>query len=208
MKKLALLLILALCLAPAALAERYVPLNLSAKEQYAVNLFLSNFTEVGVQKIDAWSDEAALVDFAHDHMWFNSNDDFKYGDYFGDNNCRVADDRIQKIIDDYFHEAPKVDLWQTRFDYDGEYYYHCETGGWSDCGFAYAASVCPMGGDRYFVSFVSFGMGCDWDNDVLDDDIGDLIDEYGAPTAHGSAVIRAKDLSKRSSYKMEALSMI
>lgn len=208
MRKLAFLLIIALCLVPAALAENYVPLDLSAKEQYTVNLFLSNFTETGVDKIDARSDDRALVDFAHDHMWFNSYDKFEYGDYFGDNNCRVSDDRIQEIIDDYFYYPIKVDLSQTRFDYDGEYYYHCETGGWSDSGFAYATSVCPMGGDRYFVSFVSFGLGGDWENDVLKSDIDELLDEYIAPTTYGSAVIRAKDLADRSTYKMEALSMI
>lgn len=208
MKKLALLLVFLLCLAPAALAENYVPLDLSAKEHYAVNLFLSNFTEVGIEKITAWSDDRALVDFAHDHMWFNSHDKFEYGDYFGDNNCRISDDRIQKTIDNYFWHPPKVDLSQTRFDYDGEYYYHCETGGWSDCGFAYATSVCPMGNERYFVSFVTFGMGGDWENDVLKSDIDELLDEYSAPANYGSAVIHAGKLADRSTYKLEALSMI
>lgn len=208
MKKLsALILILALCMSPAALAEYYAPLRLDAEQSYALNLFLSNFTEVGMEHIDAYSDEKALVDFAHDHMWFNSYEAYEYGAYAGGNNCRVSDDRIQEIIDAFFYYPPQVDLSRTRFDYDGEYYYHCETGGWSNSGFAHAMSVCPVGNDQYFISFAVFGSGGKWDNSAMDDDISRLIAEFTAPDAYGSALIHAEDLADRSSYRMISMTL-
>lgn len=208
MRKIAMLVILVLCLAPAALAENYAPIALDADEAYAMNLFLSNFTEVGVDEIDGRTSDRALVDFAHDHMWFNAYDSFEYGEYSGDNNCRVADDRIQEIIDAFFYEPMQADLFQTRFDYDGEYYYHCETGGWGSGGFAHVMSVCPLGHDRYYVSFAVFDNGDSWDNDVLDDDLQALLDVYSGPSAYGSAQIHAQDLSDRSSYRMISYALV
>ena len=124
MKKFWLTVAVLLCLLPAAVAE-CMPVELNGEMRYAANLFLSNFTEVGCDAIGSSSDDMVLVDFAHDHLWFNDHDAFEYGDYFGDNNCRVSDRRIQEIVDKYFYDAPVVDLSWTRFDYDGGYYYHC-----------------------------------------------------------------------------------
>lgn len=203
MKKLiALMLIMALCLAPAALAENYAPLQLDAKQNHAMNLFLSNFTEQDLSYINAWADSSVLVDFAHDYLWRNAYESYEYGDYSGDNNCRVSDDRIQDIVKKFFYEEPEVDLSQTRFDYDGEYYYHCETGGWMNGGFAHVMSACPVGGNQYLVSFAVFGDGENWDNDVMDAGIEELIAAYGGPSEFGSALIYAGNLSDRDTYRM------
>lgn len=200
--------VLVLCMFPVTLAENYVPKALNKKEYYAMNLFLSNFTEVGVKKIGRFSDSQTLVDFAHDHMWFNDYESYEYGEYTGDNNCRVSDDRIPEIINSFFGDVGEVDLSQTRFDYDGEYYYHCETGGWSNCGFAYAVNVCPVGDDKYFVSFLNFEGNEPWKNDVLDDDLNSILERYGSPSFYGCALVYAENLSERSSYKMISYSEI
>ncbi|MBR6767457.1 MAG: hypothetical protein IKM02_05850 [Clostridia bacterium] len=201
------ILIAALCLAPAASAMSYAPLTLSEDERYAMNLFLSNFTEVGCDNIGSYSADTDLVDFAHDHMWFNDNDAYEYGEYSeypddGGNNCRVSDERIQEIVDKYFLDPPVVDLSQTRFNYDGEYYYHCETGGWSNSGFAQTVSVCPIGDNQYFAAFMTFGGGEFWDNNVLELSIDESSETFGAPQDFGHAIIYASDLSDRSTYKM------
>ena len=201
MKKIVFLLTLVLCFIPAAFAENYVPVELTTRETYAMNLFLSNFTEVGIDKISRTSDSQILVDFAHDHMWFNDYESYEYGEY-EDNNCRVADDRIPEIINRFFGDIGEVDLSQTLFDYDGEYYYHCETGGWTNSGFAHAMSVCPIGNDQYFVSFAIFCSGGQWDNSALDDGIEELIEEYVAPSDYGSAIVYAGDLADRDTYRM------
>lgn len=199
---------LALGAAPAAFASTYSPLEVSVQQLSAANLFLSNFTETGVKNLDAYGDDACLVDFAHDHLWFNDNDSFEYGDYFGGNNCRVSDGRIQEIIDKYFYYPRQVELSQTRFDYADGYYYHCETGGWMPDGFAHAVSVCPIGDDMYFVSFMVFGGGYAWDNTVMDDALDEIEANYGHPNGYGSALIYAADLSDRSTYKLIAYARV
>ena len=193
MRKIVFLLVFILCLTPAAMAENY-----------AMNLFLSNFTEVGVEQVDTHTHRDALVDFAHDHMWFNDHEAYEYGEYENDNNCRVSDDRILEIIDNFFYAADVNEeiLDQTRYDYDGEYYYHCETGGWNNCGFAHTINVYPAGEDKYFVSFLVFENGESWENDVLDDNLDEIIAVRGEPVSYGSALIYAEDLADRSTFKM------
>ena len=196
-------LVLLLAVAPMACAEERGPLALTEKEHYAVNLFLSNFTEIGVDEISTYEfEDKPLVDFAHDHLWFNDYDSFEYGEYFGGNNCRVSDDRIQEIIDKYFLDPRTVDLSLTRFDYDGEYYYHTETGGWINDGFAMNTSVCPIEDNYYYVSFMIFAGGELWENTALNLSIAEAWEQFGHPCGYGSALIYAEDLSNRSTYKM------
>lgn len=196
-----------ICFVSAASAQSYAPIDLNGDARRAMNLFLSNFTEVGMDEVSKWSEDIALVDFAHDHLWFNDYESFEYGEYSeypddGGNNCRVSDDRIQEIIDKYFLDAPVVDLSQTRFNYDGEYYYHCETGGWTSCGFAQTVSVCPIGDNQYFTTFMVFGGGEFWENDALSLTIDEAAEKFGAPHTFGHAIVYASDLSDRATYKM------
>ena len=197
------LLAMSLCLAQAALASGVV--NLSDDEHYAMNLFLSNFTEVGAD-VAFYSEDAALVDFAHDHLWFNDHETFEYGEYANGNNCRVSDDWIQDIIDHYFDGASQVDLSQSRFDYDGEYYYHNETGGGSNGGFALTLSAYAAEDDCYYVSFLIFGSGEKWGGDDLKLSLIDAEMKFGIPGHGGHAWITASDLSDRSTYRMISFS--
>lgn len=184
------------------IAADYAPMELAEDERSAANLFLSNFTEIGVRQLDAYGDDMALVDFAHDHMWFNENVEFEYGEYDGENNCRVSDENIQDIIDSYFYYSREVDISQTRFDYEDGYYYHCETGGWIPDGFAHVVNMCDVGDGVYFVSFYVFGGGCDWDNDVMEMTLEEIETEYGHPNGYGSALVYAEDVGDRNTYKM------
>lgn len=202
------LLALTLCIGTVSSASTYAPIDMTLKQSAAVNLFLSNFTEIGMKSCEAYYDDQNLVDFAHDHMWFNNHNAFEFGEYMGDNNCRVSDDRIQEIIDKYFYDPTRVDLSQTRFDYVDGYYYHCETGGWTSNGFAHTVSVCPIGEDKYFVSFFIFGGGDFWENDVMDDSLDEIEARYYHPGGYGSALIYASDLSDRSTYRMISYSRV
>ena len=197
------LLCFALLLTQAALASGVV--NLSDDARYAMNLFLSNFTEVG-SDISFTSGDAALVDFAHNHIWFNDYDSFEYGEYFNGNNARVSDDRIQGIIDRFFYKAPRVDLSQSRFDYDGEYYYHAETGGGANGGFALTLNIYAADDNRYYVSFLTFGADGNWDNDSLKLTFAAAEMQFGVPAHGGHAWITADDLSDRSTYRMISFS--
>lgn len=204
------LIILILCVACPAQAENCMPLELSSQQRYAANLFLSNFTELGMNldRIERPFSHMQLVDFAHDHMWANSYDSFEYGEFPDGNNCRVSDEGIQTIIDSFFYFPPEVDLSCTRFDYDGEYYYHCETGGWSQAGFAHVIDMRPVekadiyDGYLYYVSFMVFGDGAEWTNDVLGDSLEEVLEKYGNPDGFGCAMVYAGDPADRSSYRM------
>lgn len=184
------------------------PIDPTDEELAAANLFLSNFTEIGIDSIKSWHEDIDLVDFAHDHIWFNDNDAYEYGEYFADNNCRVSDDDIQRLVDKYFYDPHEVDLTQTRFDYRDGYYYHCETGGWNDSGFAYTVGAYPIGDDKYFVYFLNFCSGEPWENDVLDNDLDAIIEKYDDPLAYGSATVYAEDLADRSTYKMISYTLV
>lgn len=199
--------VLMLCSAP-ALASAYEPVSLTAEQRAAANLFLSNFTEIGVRSLESYEDDMNLVDFAHDHLWFNDQDSFEYGEYANGNNCRVSNERIQEIIDKYFYYPRPVDLSQTRFDYVNGYYYHCETGGWTPDGFAYTVSAVQTEIDTYFVSFLIFGGGDYWDNSVMDDSLEEIAERFPYSCGYGSALIHAEDLSDRSTYKMIAFSRL
>ena len=207
MKKLqhiaSILLILSLCLLQTAFASGVA--NLNGGEREAMNLFLSNFTVVG-RDIAFTSGEAALVDFAHDHLWFNDYEAFEYGEYENGNNCRVSDERIQEIIDRYFDGAPQVDLSQSRFDYDGAYYYHAETGGGANGGFALTLNVYAAGENCYYVSFLTFGEGESWGRSDLKLNFADAEMKFGVPAHGGHAWITASDLSDRSTYRMISFS--
>lgn len=204
MKRLVICLVVcvAVLLGGTAWAYDYSPMDLSVEEKAAVNLFLSNFTEIGDKSYDAYGDDMNLVDFAHDHMWFNDNDEFEYGEYDNENNCRVADDRIQEIVDNYFYYPREVDLSQTRYDYADGYYYGCETGGFVNSGFAHVVSVCPIDDGNYFVAFMVFAGGENWDNSVMEMPMDEIEAEYGHPTGYGSAIIHAEDLCDRDTYRM------
>ena len=89
-------------------AAVYEPIELTGEEAGAVNLFLSNFTEIGLDRCGTYGNDMDLVDFAHDHMWFNNYDEFEYGEYANENNCRVSDDKIQDIINRYFSSLNRV----------------------------------------------------------------------------------------------------
>ena len=78
------LLALMLCMTSAAFASTYDPMELTVEQSAAMNLFLSNFTEVAVESIEDRSSDMMLVDFAHDHLWFNDYESFEYGEYDGE----------------------------------------------------------------------------------------------------------------------------
>lgn len=204
MKKLLACLLLLSLLCPSALADSCCePLSLTNEQRYAAGLFLSNFTEIGCLSISENSPDIDLVDFAHDHLWFNDYSAFEFGEYAGSNNCRVSDARIQEIVSRYFRSAPAVALDQTRFDYDSGYYYHCETGGWLSGGFAHVISLCPAGEkDTYFVSFAVFGGGESWENGDIRLSAAEAQLKYGAPRGYGSALVYAGDLADRSTYSL------
>ncbi len=207
MKKLVSVLLLVLLLAPAALAESHAPIALTDDIYAACNLFLSNFTEAGYDEIPEFPDDGLLVDFAHDHLWFNSNDAFEHGEYFGGNNCRVSDERIYPIVDKYFYAKPRqLEMIESAYDYRDDYLYSCQTGCFTKSGFALTTSITPLEEDQYFASILIFGAGEHWENDALTLTLDEAWEQFGKPYTCRHAVVYATDLADRSTYKLVSYS--
>ena len=145
--------------------------DLTDKQRYNINLFLSNFTEAGFMLNgcydESYEDNAALTVFGIEHCWFNRPNSVEWGEYFDGNNVRVSEDAISSVVKKYFGISRfKPDHSRVPHDYRKGYYYWQETGGNTKMGFACLHNVEKLGGGRYCVWFNIFDMGNDWDNDV------------------------------------------
>lgn len=149
---------------------RGVDVDLTDKQRYNINLFLSNFTETGFawnsSYDDEWSDEAMLTEFAVDHCWFNRQNRLEWGDYFSGNNVRLPRDQIAPIVKKYFGLDIKPSKSLQYIDYKDGYYYWEETGGHTNDGYACLDRVEKLDKRRYSVWFEILGVGEEWDNDV------------------------------------------
>ena len=189
------------------------PVELSRKQRYNVNLFLSNFTEAGflwsAGCYDAnWTDATLLTDFAVEHCWFNRQNRLDWGDYFNYNNVRLPEDQIKPVVRKYFgvnitpsHSLPYV-------DYRDGYYYWQETGGHTSNGFACLNRVEELFGGRYAVWFTVLGMGESWDNDVCYYTYSQAAQEYppySSEFPEGFAIIDlgGSGLDDRSNWTLE-----
>ena len=125
---------------------RATPFAITEEERRNVNLFLTNFTETGMERYDAASTtDAELVRFAVLHAWLEQSN--------------VTDDVLR-----YFGR-PLILLDQPDFDYDGAYYYMHEPGAPIGLGFVCASEVETLGGGLYRVYFGVYGAG-----EIIDDD--------------------------------------
>ena len=181
--------------------------SLSPEERYNVNLFLSNFTEVGF----AWregsftldvSPESMLVDFAIDHIWFNQQDKLEWGQW-GDNNVRLSDRYIGNVVQKYFGRRP-YSLSGTRMDYYNGWYYWEETGGHTSDGFACLYDITSLGGGRYSVSFYAMGAGENWDNIVCRRTLSEADARYDRCGSCSAVIDTGKNgsLSDRSTWRL------
>lgn len=145
--------------------------DLSQDERYSINLFLSNFTEVGFVWPSGcydkrWVDRALLTRFAIDHCWFNRQNRLEWGEYFDYNNVRLPKSQIAPIVKKYFDLDIEPSDHPQYMDYSAGYYYWQETGGHTNDGFACLDRVEALGGNRYSVWFNIYGMGEGWSSDV------------------------------------------
>ncbi|MBQ9009139.1 MAG: SH3 domain-containing protein [Clostridia bacterium] len=125
-----------------------------------LNLFLTAFTDTwfggnGAFTMEEYG-ERDLVDFAVDTL-FNRNRE--YGEW-GDYNVRIDGQEIPQIVDRYF--GVSVNVTDTRYWYQGGYYYSQETGGRSTGGFAILDGVEVLESGLYRVAFTVYGEGESW----------------------------------------------
>lgn len=198
--------ILVLAALPFACAENFAPMALSKEHRMNLNDFLRQFTTVGdLTYITNLSEDQLLLDFAYDLLRLTQ--DVEFGEYPGENDVRIADDRVLEVIDRVFYEQLEpIDPTQSSYDYDGEYYYHRETIDPFDenyvrvGGYANVFSIIPVGLNEYLVSFAVFD---NWYAGTMDFPTAEAIEQYGVtPNSLGSARIYASDLSDLHTYKL------
>lgn len=207
-------------LAPmSATAIAHKDVEWSEQEYYNVNLFLTNFTEqyfaspVGYFDVNAAND-AEMVQFAIEHIWFNRQDDLEWGEWGnGSYNVRLSDQYIAPVCEKYFGRAPE-NLSPLYMDYSGGYYYWLETGGHVPGGFAQASEMVQIGPDSYRVVFSVYGQGMAWDESVYGMGERRLAHEhpeyFSKYQPRGSAVFTVGEggsLTDRSGWKLKNLCM-
>jgi len=204
MKRIVLIVLLLCALALPALGE-YAPVGVTTQERYNINLFLSNFSEQGINFYSSSRyTDAQLVDFAIFHTWYNRQDRIERGQW-GEDNCRMSDEYVEEIALKYFGVAPKS-LIPSHIRYRNGYYYWQTTGGYMGMGVAILSHVEDLGDGRYGVYFGCYGEGESWSAD----DCG-LRPEQAArkfedsPVHAGYAVIDTWDgtLEDRSTWTLE-----
>ena len=150
--------LLALCLAPLCALAAYAPVGVDETARYNINLFLSNFSEQGMEFYSSGRiHDETLVNFALDHIWLNRQDLVERAD-FGAYNFRIADDRIRDISLKYFGAAPES-YASSRYAYERGWFYGESTGGYMGHGVVSLSHVEDMGGGVYGVYFGCYGEG-------------------------------------------------
>jgi len=182
--------------------------SLTRDQRYNVNLFLSNFSEIGFMlnscfSKDTYTDDV-LVDFAIEHIWFNRQDKLEWGQW-GEYNVRLSDEYINPDVRKYFGVTTE-NLHQTRFHYKNGYYYWTETGGHINFGHACLDYVEDLGRGFYSVYFSILDVGEYWENDVCYDTLSDAILESDADRfCRGHAMIYVGEggsLNDRSTWEL------
>ena len=181
---------------------RATPFAITEEERRNVNLFLTNFTETGMNRYDAASTtDAELVRFAVLHAWLNRSGQWDVTEW----GSRLEQSNVTDDVLRYFGR-PLILLDQPDFDYDGAYYYMHEPGAPIGLGFVCTSEVETLGGGLYRVYFGVYGAG-----EIIDDDgVYDLLPEQAAllyPNTpfQGCAVIRALGLNSREGFRLESL---
>lgn len=147
-------------------------LELTDKQRYNINLFLSNFSEQrmplydeGNATNDWWSQDldAFLLDFAVQHMLFNRPDAFETGDY-NMFEMRLKMDDLDDVAWKYFKKRPSG-FGMAPYSYSGDYYYLNPADKRVNGGFVSAYRVDPLGDSRYAVRFSLYGGDCGWERE-------------------------------------------
>ena len=132
---------------------RGTPFAITEEERRNVNLFLTNFTETGMNRYDAASTtDAELVRFAVLHAWLNRSGQWDVTEW----GSRLEQDNVTDDVLRYFGR-PLILLDQPDFDYDGAYYYMHEPGAPIGLGFVCVSEVETLGGGLYRVYFGVYG---------------------------------------------------
>ncbi len=184
------------------------PIALTPAQHANMNLFLSNFTESclsyvteGVFDVQSTPDKM-LVEFAVDHLWFNSHETkIEWGEYFNGNNVRVHRKYVPEILDQYFGKAV-TDYAPYYVDFVEPYYYWQETGGHTSGGFACTDQVQYLGGDRYFVSFVILASGEMWETEDTQLTLPEARAKFPGYSRRAYAIVYTPNLNDHTTFRL------
>ncbi len=181
-------------------------LDLSNADDYlAVNIFLSNFSELNMGELSSDSDIEELVRFAIFHCGLNSASDWEskedaseYSDVGnGICNIRISSARVDEIIQRYFgFTLDYSELSDSEsFFYQDDYIYFVSTNGILPAGVALAYDLESLGNNRFEIDFNIYSSGDMYD--VSDQSLysstpDELMQIFGvdAPYGTGTATVQ------------------
>lgn len=167
-------------------------MDLTDKQRYNINLFLSNFSEQRMpvyDESDALNEWGArvdnfLLDFAVQHLLFNQGDKLESGDYTMDE-IRLKMEKLNDIAWKYFKKRPAA-LGMASYSYSGDYYYLNFADQRINGGFVSANRVDALWDSRYAVRFSIYDADCGcWENDACRLTPGEAALLYNRSARHG-----------------------
>lgn len=132
----------------------------------SVNIFLSNFTEQGIEDFEAaQATDAELCEFAARHILINRPQWVERGSWSYDGeylNARVPDEHVPEIAQLYTGRTLRQLTSQYTLHVDGYYYF--SEGAPLDIGFASMSAAQTLSNGRIGVYFGCYGQGWGWSN--------------------------------------------
>lgn len=193
-------------------------IKITSKLQHELNIYLSNFTEVGLSSFKGKPDSDELIWFGLIHNYLNNfSKTFEMKEVEVEDrhyNERISKKNINTTVKRFFNTTVKDSAFEKYDDYYDGYVYFEETGGWVSRGFAVADSLKKTKSNTYKVTFTIYDDGYFYAyDDIYDlspkDMKGTLRDKNGdkitvRKTGTGSAVFTTSDINKHGKYAISS----
>ena len=195
----------------AVTAKKNKTVQIDEKLQYELNIYLSNFSEVGFSSFKNSPSKSDQIDFATRHIYINrksllNNTDLTINETHCNKSIRFSN--IAEIVKQYFGITITVDeVKNYPFYKDGYIYFNSSSVQAS--GFTIIDKIEADGNDKYTVSFKLYNKNTnDNDSDIYEYSESDAkklgIKDMGYS---GKAVISTKNLNDHSSFTLEYYSV-
>ena len=183
--------------------------TITSELQRNVNIFLSNYSEVGLNSFDEHPSVSDMIFFGLEHNLFNNNyaeEDECYfnGDYY---NMRMSIDRIKKSVSKFFNYNLSDSDFDKLNNCRNGYYYWFETGGGFYGGDSVVYEIYDIGNNEYLLRFKVYSIDALIHSERYGFSENQVIqlqkeDEYVCFEGSGEAVIRTTNLNDRSKYSI------
>jgi hypothetical protein len=133
--------------------------NLNAEEKKRLNVFFSNFSEVGLPSFTSGkASEDDLINFGVLHLYKNNNDSFEKEDAV---NAKIKVDKVSASVQKYFGKGISTNKSTSQFKFKNGYYFILLADG-DAYTFSQVERLTDNGGDRYTAYVNVYTAGSGW----------------------------------------------